>query len=127
MKTIAQQLNVTTFPFIINDKDGNKIYYEDSDGYWIKSEYDGNGNRIRYETSHGYWEKSEYDAQGNEIYFETSIDYWWKREYDANGNGIYYKNSAGTVMDNRPKQVELTLQQIADKMGIKVEQLRIKD
>jgi len=30
-------------------------------------------------------------------------------------------------MDNRPKQVELTLQQIADKMGIKVEQLRIKD
>jgi len=30
-------------------------------------------------------------------------------------------------MDNRPKQVELTLQQIADKIGINVTQLRIKD
>jgi hypothetical protein len=127
MKTIAQQLNVTDFPFIINDKDGNRIYWEDSTGLWIKSEYDANGNRIRYETSHGYWEKSEYDANGNRIRYETSHGYWEKSEYDANSNEIYYKNSAGTVHDNRPKMVELTLQQIADALGIKVEQLRIKD
>jgi hypothetical protein len=108
MKTIAQQLNVTTFPFIINDKDGNRIYYENSAGLWFKREYDAHGNEIRYETSceHGYWEKSE---------------------YDANGNRIRYEDSTGAVIDKRPKQVELTLQQIADKMGIKVEQLRIKD
>ena len=33
MKTIAQQLNVTEFPFTIKDKNGNVIYCENSDGY----------------------------------------------------------------------------------------------
>ncbi len=28
MKTIAQQLNITEFPFIINDENRNEIYYE---------------------------------------------------------------------------------------------------
>jgi len=32
-KTIAQQLKITEFPFIIKDKNGNQIYYEDSIGY----------------------------------------------------------------------------------------------
>jgi uncharacterized membrane protein len=106
MKTIAQQLSIKAFPFVINDKDGNSIYWENSDGFWLKSEY---------------------DANGNQIYCEDSNDYWSKSEYDANGNQIYWENSAGTVIDKRPKQVELTLQQIADKLGIKVEQLLIKD
>ena len=33
MKTIAQQLNITEFPFIIKDENGNRIYFEYSDGY----------------------------------------------------------------------------------------------
>jgi hypothetical protein len=53
MKTIAQQLNITEFPFIIKDKNGREIYYEDSDGYWAKREYDSNGNLIYYENSDG--------------------------------------------------------------------------
>jgi len=85
MKTIAKQLKIKDFPFVINDKDGNRIYYEHFSGYWYKS------------------------------------------ERDAHGNSIYHEDSYGTVIDRRPKQVELTLQQIADKMGINVEQLRIKD
>jgi hypothetical protein len=36
MKTIAQQLNITDFPFEINDKNGNEIYFENSTGYWYK-------------------------------------------------------------------------------------------
>lgn len=32
-KTIAQQLNVTKFPFEGNDSQGNQIYYENSYGY----------------------------------------------------------------------------------------------
>ena len=83
--TIAQQLQIKDFPFIINDTNGKEIYREDSDGYWSKS------------------------------------------EYDADGKEIYYEDSDGDIMDKRPKVVELTLQEIADKMGIKVEQLRIKD
>jgi hypothetical protein len=53
MKTIAQQLNVTEFPFIIKDKNGNPIYYEDSNNYWAKWEYDSNGNEIYFENSNG--------------------------------------------------------------------------
>ena len=53
MKTIAQQLNVTEFPFEIKDENGNEIYYEDSDGFWVKQEWDSQGNRIYYEDSDG--------------------------------------------------------------------------
>jgi len=125
--TIAQQLKVTTFPFIINDKDGNTIYYEDSKDHWTKREYDSNGNRILYEDSDGYWFKSEYDSNGNTIYYENSNGYWTKREYDSRGKEIRYENSNGFIIDDRPKQVEMTLQQIADKLGINISQLRIKD
>jgi hypothetical protein len=57
MQTIAQQLKIKEFPFIIKDSNGNEIYYEISDGYWSKREYDSNGNRIYYENSDGYWSK----------------------------------------------------------------------
>jgi hypothetical protein len=103
MKTIAQQLNVKVFPFVIKDKNGNQIYYEDSNGYWSKWEYDSNGNQIYFEDSYGYWYKKEYDTKGNEIYFENSNGYWVKREYDSNGNIIYFEDSNGDIKDNRPK------------------------
>ena len=86
MKTIAQQLNVKDFPFIINDKDGNKIYFEDSDNFWVKSEF---------------------DKDGNEIYYEDSGNFWVKREFDKDGNIIYYKNSIGKIVDNRKKKIVL--------------------
>jgi hypothetical protein len=105
-KTIAQQLKIKDFPFVIEDKDGNKIYYENFKGYWDKSERDAHGNCIRFENSAGYWSKSKYDAHGKEI---------------------YYENSNGKIIDKRPKVVELTLQQIADALGINATQLRIKD
>ena len=101
MKTITEQLNVKEFPFIIKDKNGNQSYYEDRKGYWIKTEYDSKGNEIYYENSYGYWIKSEFDSKGNKIYYEDSIGYWIKK-------------------------TELTLDQIAEKFGIEVNQLKIK-
>ena len=56
MKTIAQQLNIKEFPFIIKDKSGKVIYRENSKGYWHKREYDSNGNEIYYKDSRGYIE-----------------------------------------------------------------------
>ena len=53
MKTIAQQLNIKSFPFEIHDTNGNRIYYEDSTGSWYKIEYDTNGNLVYYEDSNG--------------------------------------------------------------------------
>jgi hypothetical protein len=82
MTTIAQQLKIKEFPFEIKDSNGNEIYYEDSDGYWVKREYNSKGNKIYYEDSKGYWAKSEFDSKGNLIYFE---------------------NSNGTIIVNRPK------------------------
>jgi hypothetical protein len=124
--TIAQQLKVKEFPFIIKDSKGNEIYYETSNGDWFKYEYDSKGNEIYYEDSNGSWFKYEYDSKGNEIYFENSTGFWIKREYDSNGNEIYYENSNGIIKDNRPKEVELTLDEIASKFGIDVKNLKIK-
>ena len=85
----------------VYDTNGNRIYSEDSTGYWYKKEYDNQGNRIYRENSNGFWVKREYDTNGNEIYYETSSGYWVKREYDNNGNEIYYENSDGYIEDNR--------------------------
>ena len=104
-KTIAQQLNIKDFPFEIKDKNDNRIYFEASYGYWVKYEYDQNGN---------------------EIYFENSTGYWRKYEYDQNGKIIYVENSNGYIEDNRPKVVELTLDEIAEKLNIDVNLLKIK-
>ena len=88
MKTIAQQLNVTDFPFRIKDKQGNVLYFENSEGYWGKYEY---------------------DSDGNVIYCEDSRGFWWKREYDSVGNVIYCEDSDGVIIDNRPKEEIITL------------------
>ena len=46
MKTIAQQLNVKDFPFIIRDENNNEVYFENSDAFWYKREYDEDGNEV---------------------------------------------------------------------------------
>jgi uncharacterized membrane protein len=106
-QTIAQFLKVKQFPFSIKDNNGNKIYYEDSYGYWGKSEYDSKGNEISFENSDGFWSKSEYDSDGNEI---------------------HYENSNGEIVDKRPQPIiELTLEDVAKLKGVDVSQIRIKE
>ena len=34
--------------------------------------YDDKGNRIYFENSNDYWSKREFDVNGNEIYYENS-------------------------------------------------------
>jgi hypothetical protein len=36
------------------DDNGNLIYREYSDGYWVKQEFDDNNNQIYFENSYGY-------------------------------------------------------------------------
>ena len=79
MKTIAQQLNIKTFPFEIN-VDGNIAYAENSNGFWYKSEY----------------------QDGNEIYYEDSDGFWRKRKWQ-DGKLVYHENSDGYIRDDRPK------------------------
>lgn len=61
-----------SYPIEIRNSNGKGAYYEDSEGFWRKYEYDARGNRIYCEDSNGYWNKREYDANGNETYFEDS-------------------------------------------------------
>lgn len=73
MKTIAQQLNIKEFPFVVEDSNGNITYIEDEDG-WTKREFDSNGNLIHVKRSDGYWRKQEWDADDNLVYTENNID-----------------------------------------------------
>ena len=97
------------------------IYFENSNGYWYKYEYDSNGNIVYHENSDGDWFKCEFDSNGNCISFKDSPGYWFKAEYDSNNKEIYYENS-----DRIKRVTELTLDQIAEKFGISVNQLKIK-
>jgi hypothetical protein len=51
--TIAQQLKVTKFPFVIRDENGNKIYWEARNRFWSKREYDDKGKVIYFEDNTG--------------------------------------------------------------------------
>ena len=55
MQTIAKLLkhDFNKGSLFLYDSNGNKIYYEGSDGYWSKREYDSNGNQIYHESSNG--------------------------------------------------------------------------
>ena len=96
--TIAQQLKVTKFPFVIKNDAGNQIYWEESDGWWYKREI---------------------DDKGQEIYFENSYGWWSKREFDDKGNVIYYENNSnGVIKDNRPNVVpEYTMEELENQLG----------
>ena len=104
--------------FEVYDEKDNVIYYENSKGYWSKSEYDEKGNPIYLENSNNYWEKREYDEKGNMIYFENSDGFWVKSEYDEKGNEIYRENRNGKIIDERVK--ELTIEEIEKLLGYKI-------
>ena len=55
-QTIAQQIKwdfKTNGDLDIKDKNGRLIYWENSNGYWAKWEYDSQGNEIYAEDAHG--------------------------------------------------------------------------
>ena len=52
-QTIAQFLNIKDLPFEIKDKNGNLTYFEGSNGYWEKRDYDERGKVICCKNSNG--------------------------------------------------------------------------
>jgi len=124
--TIAQQLNVKQFPFSIKNEAGQEIYNEDEIGNWVKREYDEAGRITHYESSSGTWVKREYDEAGRITRYEESTGYSYKSEYDANGKRIYFESEGKVLRDDRPTTVELTMDEIAEKLGIDVNLLKIK-
>ena len=47
-----------------------------------------------------------YDKNGKIIYNEGSNGVWGKWEWDSQGNVIYFEDSAGIIIDSRPKPCE---------------------
>ena len=89
-------------------KDGQTI------GQWLKWDFeangdlginDKNGNSIYFEGSNGFWEKREWDSQGRLIYTEDCSGFWEKFEYNSESNCIYYKNRNGVIKDNRIPEI----------------------
>lgn len=108
-QTIAKFLGITQFPYTIKDSEGNEIYREYTNGYWVKYEYKTFGNESKLS------------------YYEEYKGYWVKREYDSEGKLIYIEDSTGVKLDDRPKVIEVTLADIAQKLGVDVKLLRIKE
>ena len=83
-------------------------------GQWLKWDFeangdlginDKNGDSIYFEASNGFWEKREWDSQGRLIYTEDCSGFWEKFEYNSESNCIYYKNRNGVIKDNRTPEV----------------------
>jgi len=126
--TLEKLLKNQKFPKQLFDKNGNEIYWENSNGLFYIKEYDSNNNRIYYEDSNRFFYIKEFDSNNNEIYYEDSNRYWVKKEYDSNNNELYCEDSNGIIIDNRPKEVKrLTHKEICELIGYNVEIIKEKE
>ena len=115
----GKPLNVK-FPIKLKDDKRNVVYFENSNGFWFKKEYDQNNNVVYYEDSDASWFKQEYDQNINVVYYKDSNDYWFKKEYDQNNNVVYFEDPRGIIKDNRPKKKELTIEEIEKQLGYSI-------
>ena len=117
--TIAQQLKIKKFPFIIEDSNGNEIYYESSTGFWYKAEFDSNGNEIYSENSYGTIIDNR--PKPYEIMLADIKDSIYKA---ASADFII---SIISIQRTTPlKEIELTMDEIAKALNIDVNLLKIK-
>ena len=102
---------------------------------YIKGDSTIQGVTVHRKSSWGYEEWSEYNSQGNLVYRRNSNRYECWNGYDSEDNKIYHKDnrgkeywydSQGNEYDNPQRIMELTLDEVAEKLGIPVESLRIK-
>ena len=149
--TIAQQLNIpqSQFPFSIKNRAGQEIYreteinrwikkefdsqhnkqtrYEDSDGFWVEHEYDKAGNLIREIVSNGRWKTWEFNDKNHCVSHATSNGEWAVCEFNEAGDIIFHKTQSGVRLDLRHKMVVLTHAEIAEKLNIPVNLLKITE
>ena len=102
------------YPHTTRDSKGNIIHFKNSNGFEFWREFDERDNKIHYKSSDGFEYWKEYDESNNEIHYKSSdgIEFW----YDSKGNEIPNPNLI----------TELTLEQIAEKFNVKVENIKIK-
>jgi len=114
MKTIAQQLGVTEFPFEIKNGNGNLIYYEDSEAYWVKRGFDSEG-RENYVENPNSCTKTEWDSEGRQIYYVNS---------KGIVRGDYSKTAPAIDLELKPEPIKQT---IAQQLGVTEFPFEIRD
>jgi hypothetical protein len=80
LKTKAQHLGITEFPYIEYDEKNRIIYYEQHDGYWYKKQ----------------WHKCGYDSL---VLFNTGL--FIKYDFNDKGKQIYCEDFFNVISDNR--------------------------
>jgi antitoxin component YwqK of YwqJK toxin-antitoxin module len=104
-------------------------------GYWeIYYENDqlmSKGNYVN-DKEHGYWEwyhdNGQLDSKGN--YLNGKLHGYWEAYYsdgDLDYKGYFDMGEQVDYNPDEPKLIELTLSDIANKLGIDVDKLRIKE
>ena len=113
--------------FEIHDKNDEIIYHENSSGYWQRWTRNEDGYIIYFENSNGNWRKYTRDDNGNPTSYVNSDGFWFKKEYDENNYIVYQEDSnRGIIIDKRNKTVEVSMDDIAEKFGVDVKNLKIK-
>ena len=69
---ISKIIHQNNFPLEIFDSNGNPIYFEGFDGFWVKRKFDSNDKKHYYEHSDGFWVKRKFDSDGNVTSYEDS-------------------------------------------------------
>jgi hypothetical protein len=121
--------------FPIKDNNGNTLYDEFISNYngellYIKYEYNPYGKRTYYEKGRAdgtilSWVKFQYNDNNDMTYWIDSDNEWAKWEYD--GHKLIYHESSdyGVEIDERPT-IALSLEEIAERLGIASNKLLIK-
>jgi len=113
---------------LYNEKGERHGYWED---YWSNGQLCYKGNFVNGQR-HGYWER--YYSNGKLWYKVNYVNgkehgYW--EDYWYNGQlcykGYYDMGKQVDYNPDEPKLIELTLSDIASKLGIDVDKLRIKE
>ena len=85
-KTIAEQIGIKEFPFIIKDSNDNIIYHEESNGFWSKREYNSSGKEVYFESSEGLVQDYR-DETGIEFDFDFHLDtkhtIWYRSHFSV--------------------------------------------
>jgi hypothetical protein len=77
LKTKAQQLGITKFPYFERDEKNRILYYEREDGYWYKKVYDKCGEESLSFYNDGLYLKRDFNDDGILIYTET----FWDKDF----------------------------------------------
>jgi hypothetical protein len=74
LKTKAQQLGITEFPYFERDEKNRILYYEREDGYWYKQEWHKCGEQCLVFFDDGLYMKRDFNDDGTQNYTQTYSD-----------------------------------------------------